>query len=66
MKVINKSKLKKIEEINILLKNKLEKAINSETAHVDNHKIAKITLQYSPIDLAYTIIHFPKYFNPLR
>ncbi len=52
-------------QIDEILKEKLENALNQETAQVSMHDIAKIAVEYSPIDLAYSIIHLPPYARPI-
>ncbi len=52
-------------QVDELLKEKLENAFHQETSHVSWHDIAKIAIEYSPIDLAYAIIHLPPHVRPI-
>jgi magnesium transporter len=50
------SKTRKLDDI---LHNKLEEAFQSQISQLNYHDISKIALDYSPIDLAYAVIHLP-------
>ncbi len=51
--------------IDDILQQKLEKAFHKHTSTVSVHDIAKITLEYSPIDLAYAVSHLPPNARPV-
>jgi magnesium transporter len=48
-----------------ILKEKLEKAYQKQTSNVSSYEIAKIASEYSPIDLAYAVIHLPPHARPV-
>ena len=48
-----------------ILKEKLEKAYHKQTSNVSLYDIAKIAAEYSPIDLAYAVIHLPPNARPV-
>lgn len=55
----------KTSQIQEILKEKLEKAYHKQTSNVSLHDIAKIALEYSPIDLAYAVNHLPPNARPV-
>lgn len=48
-----------------ILKEKLEKAFHTKTSQIMMHDIAKIAIEYSPIDLAYAAVHLPLHVRPI-
>lgn len=48
-----------------ILKEKLEKAYHKQTSNVSLYDIAKIASEYSPIDLAYAVVHLPPNARPV-
>jgi magnesium transporter len=55
----------KTQQIDELLKEKLEHAVHKQTSKVRLHDIAKIACEHSPIDLAYAAAHLPPNVRPV-
>lgn len=65
--VANHSTASEIKALHLrdILKEKLEKAYHKQTSNVSYYDIAKIALEYSPIDLAYAVVYLPLHFRPI-
>ena len=48
-----------------ILKEKLQKACHKQTSNVSTYDIAKIAAEFSPIDLAYAVVHLPPNVRPV-
>jgi magnesium transporter len=55
----------KTTQLDDILKEKLEKAFHTKTSQIMHHDIAKVAIEYSPIDLAYAAAHLPLHVRPI-
>jgi magnesium transporter len=52
-------------DLDDLLNEKLERAFHKQTAQVVDHELAKIAMEYDPIDLAYAVTRLPQSARPV-